>query len=458
MRICMNYFLSFLILTAVIVASILAVVSRQDFEYFIQLGPLTDTNVLIASVFVIWLTAGITLLLAQRGKINRENVLLILFCDLITILYATILRERCHFADIGDYLNAAGNIINGAHFHPRYIYPPFWALVLATVYRCCGYMFTVIFCFTLNLLSIPVFFVLGSLFLNNCGLSLNFAGLLMLCATVVNVPLLRNAGYVQVNLLLLDTVLAGILFFAKSKAVSALSVCAGIYIKVVPALFVPLFVLTKKYVWFAYFLCAMILIFIITIIPINYSYYLDFYKNLSIWNETGLRSVSVNGFLNYSARFFSLKINTDIFANIIRAVLIGFTYVISYICYKKNRFAATPCPDTRALTDSCVPLMTIILWVSPTVWEHHLVFLILPAVLVFLNLTSLRQAVLFCAGWFFVFIMPVFDVYPWSYLRFAGCLIIYFMMVSAVLSGSRPRWVKNIDNALNTFISQISVR
>jgi hypothetical protein len=86
--------------------------------------------------------------------------------------------------------------------------------------------------------------------------------------------------------------------------------------------------------------------------------------------------------------------------------------------------------------------------VSPTVWVHHLVILIVPTVLALTHMRSTRYLGLWGAGYFFVFVLPVFDFYPWSYLRLAGWLALLLALSDAVLSPRTSRWVDSLDRVV----------
>ena len=116
---------------------------------------------------------------------------------------------------------AAKAMLTGAPLPDRYIYPPFWAFLLSLIQRAfgggvAGDGAAILFCFLINHLSIVAFFVLGSLFLSRCGLSRTFAALLLFAAMLANAPVVRNILYVQVNLLMIDLVLAGVLVMGRS--------------------------------------------------------------------------------------------------------------------------------------------------------------------------------------------------------------------------------------------------
>ena len=61
---------------------------------------------------------------------------------------------------------------------------------------------------------------------------------------------------------------------------------------------------------------------------------------------------------------------------------------------------------------------------APLMWEHHGVFVALPALLLTRKLASPAEWTLFGTSYLAVFLLPTFDYYPWSYARLLGILIL----------------------------------
>jgi hypothetical protein len=59
---------------------------------------------------------------------------------------------------------------------------------------------------------------------------------------------------------------------------------------------------------------------------------------------------------------------------------------------------------------------------SPLIWEHHGVFLALPFLVLLKRLSSGGEFIWFGFAYFFEFILPTFDFFPWSYGRLFSAL------------------------------------
>ena len=92
---------------------------------------------------------------------------------------------------------------------------------------------------------------------------------LLFAVMVVNVPILRNMVYLQVNLILVDLVLAGVLLFRKSVLLSALMFALATHLKVVPLAFVPVFLYRREYRWVVFYVLFCAGIFWVTTLQVS---------------------------------------------------------------------------------------------------------------------------------------------------------------------------------------------
>jgi hypothetical protein len=75
------------------------------------------------------------------------------------------------------------------------------------------------------------------------------------------------------------------------------------------------------------------------------------------------------------------------------------------------------------LTSDWMDMMLMMLLVSPLVWEHHYVLAIPPFLWGLINATRRRLFWILLGGGL-LFTIPVFDIYPLSYYRLVGMLIL----------------------------------
>ncbi|MEW5800896.1 MAG: glycosyltransferase 87 family protein [bacterium] len=446
--------LVYILLTMGILATVMLIwIKPASFLSLFYLGPGTNRISLVVSAFLTWILAGVLILMAFWQKITRENVVIVAGAAAISMLYLAILREHVFFGDYFDYIKAAINILNKQPFHARYVYPPLWASFLAHVYRFTGRAGAAVFaCFVINHLSIVAFFILASLFLNKCGLSLNLSCILLFLSLAINVPVLRNMVYVQVNLLMADLILASVLLISKSEILSALSLALGAHVKVVPVLFLPLFLRLRKWKWLFFFLSLGLSLALLTILTDGASYYGDFYRNLKHWNPSAFRSCTVYSFLQNTRSLFRIDLPVKAISSLVKLVLAFWVYFLAYLSIQKEIFVQSDSPLLSHLINGTVPLLFLMIVLSPTVWVYHLVILIIPTILIFVRLGSPIEVSFFVFGYFFTFLMPAFDLYPWSYLRLAGWMILLGLMTHIIVHEKSPTWLPAVDEIVNSSI------
>lgn len=436
----------FLGCTAVILLSALvawrssAVSLRDTFEF----GPITNTYAFFIAMGLFWCVLLAVLYLFSLRKLKTDTVIVFSLLIFITLLYLNILREHYEFGDYKSYLHAANSILAGEPFPKRYIYPPLWASFLSKILMIGGEKGATLACFTLNQLSIVGFFILGVLFLSRCGLSKTLSSLLTFTFMLINVPILRNIVYVQVNLLLLDLILAAVLLFGRSNSGSALLLALATHLKVVPILFVPLFLVRKQYRWAIYYGIFGLAIVGLTVWLDGYSYYFDFYHNLKALQFSDVRSASVFGFLVKTNDLLNIGLPAYLLFNVVRVGLVVWIYALAWVSIRRRVFSRLEDPAANRVINGIIPLFFLMPAVSPTVWVHHMVVLILPSLLIFLHMPDKKRMLTWLAVHSSVFVLPVFDWYPLSYVRLAGWIMMLVLLHKAVFA-KQPEWVARIE-------------
>jgi len=445
----------FLILSAAILAFFAFVgwSPAASLDELYTLGPATNEISLVVSVSLMWLLVGFALWWLSFRRVTQETALLFAGAIAVSLVYLAFLREHVQFMDYRAFVQAARTMLAGQPLPERYIYPPLWAFSLSLLQRAFGEQAPALACFATTHISLVAFYVLGVLLLARCGVSRTLASLLMFAAVVVNVPILRNVVYVQVNLLLIDLVLAGLLVMRRSTLLSALFFALATHLKIVPVLFVPVFIYRKEYRWLAYYVVLCVVIAWLAPFGGGFAYFRDFVGNLGQWHPARLRSCSFYGLFHNTDRIFELGLPVDALFNVVRAVLGVWIYAVSYISIRRETFSRSDDLRTSAAINGLMPLMFLMPAFSPAAWSYHQVLLILPAVLTLLYLRGPRRLGLWSIGYFFTFLLPVFDLYPWSYLRLVGWVALLVALTDAVLRPRTSRWLENIDEAVNAGLS-----
>ncbi len=417
-------------------------------------GPITNGYALITSLGFIWFLVTTILISAKFGKINRKTVVPFICGTIISLIYITFLREHERYGDLSDYIGAVDNIINKQPFNSRYLYPPMWASILTLFYKLLGLPAAIFAIFFANQLSITAFFILATIFLTRYGLSLNFSSILVFFSMVVSVSISRNIVYSQVNLILVDMVLASLLLFKKNKFFSALFFAIGIHLKVVPIFFIPVYLKVKNWKWLTYMTICGIFIIILTSLTDGFRYYIDFINNLSGWADAPIRSSSIYGFLINTNKYMGINIPVKVLWNIIRVLSALSIYLLAFMSIKNHSFIVGK--ENDPIFSAIIPLFFMMIVISPTVWSHHLVIIIIPTILILLHIQKSSQLLIFIIGYFFAYILPVFDLYPWSYLRLLGWLLLLILTAYIIVSKkSYATWVAKLDYEINVSLDNI---
>lgn len=401
------------------------------------LGPQTHHVGLIVALVLTWVLLTVALRIACR-PLEIDDLVLLLGTVLVSLLYLIFLRERGSFGDIGDYIQAGKTIRSADALPIRYIYPPLWAYVLSWIQSGLGDRASEIFCFVVNHSSIVASVPLMSMFLERCGWCRRSAALAVFAAIMFNTAVVRNVAYVQVNFLVLDLLLLGVLLPRRLWWLAALSLAIGIHVKLLPIVVLPLLLLEKRWLLLAGTLVLVTLLVGATAWPDGARYWKGFYVNLSAWQPHALRSASISGFFVSSTDLLGIPGNPQLLARAVQLVLAIVVLLTVWGALRENTF--TRRAESRdGVVDGLLPMLFLWPVLSPTVWVHHLIVLILPALAVLPLLGTLRTVTVFIVCWFLVFLFPTVDIYPVSYLRLAGWLGFLSIMVLVVRKGRQSR-------------------
>jgi len=397
------------------------------------LGPVSRQETLIVALVLTWILVTVVLSVARR-PLTTDDLVLLLGTAMLSVLYLIFLRERATFGDMWDYLNAGRAIGLGEPFPSRYVYPPLWAYVLAGFQAGLGERAAEIFCFVINHLSLVAFLPLAVVFLQRCGMSRQRATLLVLVATAINVATVRNVVYVQVNFLVLDLLLLGVLAPRRYWWLAGTALAVGTHIKLLPLIAIPLFVMEKRWRLLVAYGVAMGALFAATALPHGLTYWGDFVQNLGAWQPAPFRAASIPAFLGNTAELFGLPIGGWLVARPLQLALAGAIVWLSWRAGGRRVFTGGT-PQPSRVIDGLVP--GLFLWpvLSPTLWVHHLVVLIPSALALIPYLGGSRRAAVFAVCWFLVFLSPTVDLYPVSYLRLVGWLGLLYLAAVVIREG-----------------------
>jgi Glycosyltransferase family 87 len=435
-------------ITALVAASLLVIYlhwGNAGFDLFIEQWPLTDLPTALASVALTWLLAGLLLFLLAFEKINRTNALTFAGFFLIAFLYLNVLRERFRYGDFTYYIDAATNLLHHKALPTTYFYLPLWATILQFLVPL-GVEPILVILWLVNIFSLFLFYFLLNRILEKYGFSIRLAAIVTTLYILVNTPLERTLGYVQVNLLVMNFIFLAFLLYPNRPFLSALSLALAVHLKTSPAVLVLAFLLERDWRWLAWFLINFIVLGLITVAINGVSPYLDVLNNirgLTQARDAIFHDTSFDSFVRFIVP--ALRMNRawiEIAADLAKAMLAVATIYVMTLGVRARTFFESTEPGAHLL--NAVPALFILMTLaSPVVWEHHGIFVTL-SFLVMLKRIELPSAWFwFGFAYFLEFVLPTFDFFPWSYGRlFAPLILLWIMWQSDKQKSAAPLFNK----------------
>jgi hypothetical protein len=230
--------------------------------------------------------------------------------------------------------------------------------------------------------------------------------------------------YVQVNFHVMNFILLSILLYRVRPSLSALMLVLAIHFKASPAVLVLAFLLEFNWKWLLWFALNMILVGAFPVAFHGGSPYVDFINNFLSLNAPRALSLHDNSFdsaigmgLSYFRADFAVVRALVLLAKAVTAI------VVIFLSIHARGFSSTG-EGKGDLFDSMIPLFVGMTLLSPLVWEHHALFLTLPFLYLLKKLETPAEWTLYGAVYLLVFLVPIFDYFPWSYGRLVGMLIL----------------------------------
>ena len=453
-------FLIWGVLTLLVTGSLLGIWLLRGpggFETAIQRGPYTNLPTALASVAFTWLLGGLFLYLLSTKRLHANNMPTWAGFFLVALVYLNLLRERTEYGDIEFYVEAALKLSAGEPLPAEYFYPPLWATLLSWFVPL-GEDGILLIVWLLNLVSLFAFYFLLSRTLQLYGFSPRLAALTTTAFMLANAPLLRTMVYLQVNLHVMNAIFLSLLLYRRFPALSALGMALAVHLKASPVVLVLAFLLEWNWRWLAWAALSFLALGAIPVIAYGFSPYLDFVNNslgLAAGHALSFRETSFDGFFTALAEFLNLSpvfISTG--AYVAKALLfVGALLVMRRNIRQETFFSG----KGDRLYNAILSLFILMTLASPIVWEHHGVFLTLSFLILLKKLARPSTWAFFGFAYFFEFLLPTFDFFPWSYGRLVAPLICLWLMwqvsaktVSAGGTGSSS-WFERFSRWLDSF-------
>jgi hypothetical protein len=250
---------------------------------------------------------------------------------------------------------------------------------------------------------------------------------------LANNPLFRTLEYNQINLYILNVVLIAIVYASAAPFWSGAAAALGGHIKLYPLLFAAPWFITRRWRALAGAGVAFLAIVILqTGLGRDWSLwqqFVDYYRSIKPLTNSALRDNSTHSIIHNTLRQLELVIGKDGKPNelLVRmGVLLANLLLVGYFFVRyrqwRKRYDAVRDELLRVLSMDTVVAMLLI---SPMVWEHHYI-LIMPIMLWAMVRIGDRLPLWLGLSYLLIYLLPTFDLYPFSYHRMAGLLLLLY--------------------------------
>ncbi len=449
-----NTFRVWVVLTLLVLASLVAIYLRNGMvglNLFIQEWPLSNLAVTLASTSLTWILAGALLYMLANEKINKNNLWLTAGFFLVMFVYLQILRERFRYGDYHYYLEAATALANGQPLPDTYLYLPLWGTLLRFLVPL-GDQGVMIVLWTVNVIALGSFYLLLVSVLQRYNFSQYLSIVLTVLFLLINTPLMRTLGFIQVNLMTIDLVLLSILVYPKNNFLSAFALAFAVHLKTSPAVIVLAFLLEFNWRWIFWFAVSFIGIGLFPVAMHGVDIYLQFVNNtigLAQIPDTNFHDTSFDSFLRFLNPFFGIQIVTT------RVMALGAKVLLllaTLYTMAQNIFTQSFSKENRLL--NAVPALFVFMTLaSPIVWDHHGIFTTLAFLLLLKRIQSPNHWMIFLAAYFFEFMLPSFDFFPWSYGRLIAPMVALWLMYATRNNDEPSPFITSANQWLAKFAS-----
>ncbi len=407
----------------------------------------------------------LTQILKSRDVQSIKNKILFGLPILVSLFFLALLVEFSQKSwDYNQYENAFRSVVAGdnPYLSTRYLYPPFFTGVMVSFYQLGLWLLPLLglkidsseiwwFVFYIHQSSL-YFFLIFSYYLSlklSKKLGINpLASVLFVSALYIfNVPVLRTLSYNQVNFYILFVALASMLTLGSYPLISGLLISVGGLIKLYPFVFtIPILVMKK---WKA-LLGIVIGLIVITALQSNFfqdillwKQFILFYTSFPMERESSVfRNSSPLSFLRSLLDLTNLSTEILLPLFIIVSLIILLWFVIRFV-QRERIYVKAVNQQVKLFTDAdrfrtighLVDFSVLSLFVAPSAWEHHYVMAI-PLAIWLAAIYKKEIPWLGILGMVFVFLLPVFNIFPVSYLRLLGVIILLWL-------SSPPKIIRN---------------
>ncbi len=351
--------------------------------------------------------------------------------------------------DYNCYQSAASALLAGSNpYADCYLYPPLLAETIAAVHQIilglafisegqestswtiAYYLFQCV-----QFFAIALAYPLAYRFARRLGFEKMTAVFLVAALLLINTPLLRTIRHTQVNLIVLDLFLVGLLLADRFPLLSGLSTAFGIHLKLYPAvLFLP-WLLTRRWRTILFGLAGLLILILVSA---------SWGQDWRVWEQfisasetfppgnqfrdNSLQSLVSNG-IGFIAVPTGMTGNTyrTIVSVIILVLSVALTGWVGWRIFKRYQATSNEArSDKPYYFAQAMDSLALALMLAPRVWEHHYV-LTVPIALWGTAVAGKNRPWLVGTAAFLMLGLPTFDIYPLSYHRLAGLLLMLYL-------------------------------
>ncbi|GMQ83368.1 MAG: hypothetical protein BMS9Abin06_0102 [Gammaproteobacteria bacterium] len=340
-----------------------------------------------------------------------------------------------------------------------YQYPPLTAELMAMAYTGISSINTLLgtemevserwdllfylFQFTQVILVILAYYLLYR-FACRAGLSPVLAAIIVGGLLVISNPLIRTLRWSQINLWILDLTLAGILLRARYPVLAGTAIAIGAHLKIYPAIIAGPWLLTKQ--WRA---VTAVIIGIIVILLFQthggqnwetWKQFVEFMPHFppgTHFRDNSLHSIAHNllSAFQWTTGYITAAYMTEALSGVLTIAVVA--WFLKRFFNREQLYTGRPAAINRAGIQPevfrhdghAVDAIAFTVIAAPSVWEHHYI-LVLPVLLWAVAGWGRTHIVAITVGAILMFALPTFDVFPFSFHRVTGLLLVLWIIRS----------------------------
>ena len=385
---------------------------------------------------------------------------------LVGLHYLQIITEFSgRSGDWNVYQGAAQQILAGSHpYGAGYLYPPLPAQALAGVERLLAYLAPPLLgwskgaswwlleyvyqCTQLLLLQLSVY--LCYRLARRWGLPVFVAGAVVAALYLINNPMVRTLRHLQINLWVLDFVLLALVAAERRPRLAGICLALATHIKIHPVVLLGPWLITRRWRAVASTLVALAAVVAVQLATgsgvLLWSSFFEFADSFPLGREfrdNSLHSLAYN-LVRFPASWVGLgESGAATLTGLLSLLASGgaLLWLGLRALRREGLIGAQPDADATAsslswrLSGHSMDALAVPLLCAPLVWEHHYV-MALPIAVWAVAFAGRRSPWWIAAACLLIFGVPTFDVFPLSYHRLAGLvMLLYVTSPSANESG-----------------------